>query len=296
MKHLNRIFVAALVCVMLCLLVCPAFAAVEVDAGCSLYVDFKYEMDPIVGARFRLYRVADMDNNKNVTFTGIFANTILDLEDPDGSALQLAIRVEAENAPADMILTTDEEGMCGTKALRPGAYLLMSEPAVQDQRTHYTDPQLVILPYESEADGTLNYHVVLRPKSTECPASAEPIDVTVVKVWEDKGYESNRPTSITVHLIRNDKQVDTVVLSEKNQWTHTWSGLIPTADWSVEEDVPNGYICETKEWINVFTLTNYRKDIDQTGHIWWPVAVLLGVGFTLVIAGILLRRSGKHEA
>ena len=296
MKYINRIFVAALVCVMLCLLVCPAFAAVDVTADCSVYVDFQYEQAPIAGTHFRLYRVADMDAQKNLTLTGAFADMILDPDDLDGTALQLAARADGKEIPADLWLTTNEEGLCAAKNLRPGAYLLVGEPTVQAERTHYVDPQLVILPQESETDGTLGYHVTLRPKSTESPVDITPMELTVVKVWKDEGYEDKRPDTVTVRLLKNGKTVDTVVLSEENQWTHTWQDLIPNADWSVEEDVPDGYIVETKEWINVFTLTNYRKDIDQTGHIWWPVIVLLCAGFALVAVGIILNRSGKHEA
>jgi hypothetical protein len=296
MKHIKRILITALVCVMMCLLVCPAFAAVDVDAPCSLYVDFQHEDSPMVGAQFRLYRVADMDSQKKLTLTGVYTDMVLDPGDLTGTALQLAVRAESQQVPADFSLTTNEEGLCGTRELRPGAYLLIGDPIVRDDRTHYVDPQLIILPHASETDGSLGYHVTLRPKTTDVPAQIEPIDITVVKVWEDKKYQDQRPTSIQVHLLKNGKTVDTVMLSEENQWTYTWTGLIPNADWSVEEDVPDGYTCETKEWGNVFTLTNYRKDIDQTGHIWWPVIALLCAGFIFVVTGIIVHRSGKHEA
>ena len=51
---------------------------------------------------------------------------------------------------------------------------------------------------------------------------------------------------------------------------------------------------ELQESEGVFTLTNNRKNIDQTGFIWWPVALVMGLGFLLVVIGIIVRRSGRH--
>lgn len=299
MKHLKKGIIAALLCAVMNLLLCPtawAANAVDLNAKCVLTVEYTHEQEPIQGAEFRLYRVADMDAGQNLTLISGFEDVVMDPDDLHGTALQLFARVNGAAVEADVSFTTDELGLGSAEDLRPGAYLMVGQPITQGGRTHYVDPQLIICPQQRNEDGQMSYDLTLRPKSTDVPTDMKPIEITVAKVWKDEGYEINRPVSITVRLLKNGKTVSTVVLSENNQWTHTWSDLLPNADWSVEEDVPEGYVANVEEWDGVFTLTNYRKDIDQTGQLWWPVAVLACAGFAMIVVGIILRRSVKNEA
>ena len=56
--------------------------------------------------------------------------------------------------------------------------------------------------------------------------SKEKREVSVVKVWQDKeNYTKKRPKTVTVNLTVDDEIVDTVVLSEKNEWKHTFKDL-----------------------------------------------------------------------
>ena len=287
---------AALVCLILIWASWPqvmAEEAVDLDAACTLRVQYTHEQVPIEGTQFLLYRVANADEQLQLTLTGVFADMTINPEDLPGTALRLYDRVEESAAEAELSFTTDEQGWGGTDALRPGAYLLVGQPTVQGEHTHYVDPQLVILPQQPEEGGGWSYQLTIWPKSTAIPTGIEPMDITVVKVWKDEGYEKERPAVITVRLLKNGEVFSTVDLSQKKQWTHTWTNLLPNADWSVEEAVPKGYVMGLEEWEGTFILTNSRKNIDQTGQLWWPVAVLACVGFAMAAAGILIRRSGK---
>ena len=51
-------------------------------------------------------------------------------------------------------------------------------------------------------------------------------EVKVTKVWDDDDNALGmRPDSITVVLLQNEKEYDTVVLSSSNNWSYTWSQL-----------------------------------------------------------------------
>ncbi|MEN0589417.1 Cna B-type domain-containing protein [Kurthia gibsonii] len=56
--------------------------------------------------------------------------------------------------------------------------------------------------------------------------------VTVTKTWDDQNdLEGKRPEDIRVQLYANDKKEGTtVILNEKNKWTHTWQDLNQNAD------------------------------------------------------------------
>ena len=80
--------------------------------------------------------------------------------------------------------------------------------------------------------------------------------LTVHKVWDDNGYP-NRPDSVTVHLLRDGDKYEEIELSKDNQWTYTWDNLDDRYDWSVKEEVPNGYEVSYKTEDTTIFITNY---------------------------------------
>ena len=85
--------------------------------------------------------------------------------------------------------------------------------------------------------------------------------LTVQKVWDDNG-DPSRPASVTVNLMRNGVKVDSVELTEKMQWTHTWDLLDDLNEdykgytWTVEEEELDGYEVSYKAEGNTFFITN----------------------------------------
>lgn len=295
MKHWNKVIVSMLVCLML-LFSCPfalAAGTVNVEADCSLSIAYTHEQTAVPGAVFELYRLAQVDEQMNFTAVAPFENIPNDADELEESALDYLTQVRNQNVEPVHTLTTDDTGAATVSGLDTGAWLLVGQPAEREEGTYYVDPQVIILPRENEA-GEYGYDVTVQPKSTRLPAGEELVERTVVKVWKDSGYENQRPQSIKVRLLRDGTVIDTVVLSAQNNWKHTWTELLPNANWTVEEEVPENYIMELQESDGVFTLTNNRKNIDQTGFIWWPVALVMGLGFLLVVVGIIVRRSGRH--
>lgn len=79
--------------------------------------------------------------------------------------------------------------------------------------------------------------------------------ITVHKIWEDNGYPE-RPTEVTVKLLRDGEVSEEVVLNAENAWTHTWDKLDDRYTWTVEEVVPEGYEAEYKLEDNNVFITN----------------------------------------
>lgn len=100
--------------------------------------------------------------------------------------------------------------------------------------------------------------------------------LTVHKIWDDNGYP-DRPDSVTVHLLRDGKEHETVKLNKDNQWTYTWDQLDDRYEWSVKEDVPSGYEESYKTEGNTVFITNHRDytppvepdDVDLTVKKVW---------------------------
>ncbi len=297
MKHRRLLCILSLVIVLACLS-CPTTEAAvpfDRDMPSTLSISYVQESHPIVGTQFDVYKVAELSDDYNLSFVEPFADLIIDSEDMTEVALQLYYQILDNTPKATASVVTDGEGRAHVDGLLPGAYLLVGNPVTINDAIYYTDPQLLVMPQYDDASGWC-YELTVYPKSTDVPVTVEPIDITVQKIWADEGFENLRPKAITVRLLREGKSVDSVILSEKNGWSHTWDGLVPNAKWTVEEAVPEGYVVEITKSGNVFQLTNYRKNIDQTGTIWWPTAVLFVSGLLLLVIGICLRRRNRSEA
>ena len=124
---------------------------------------------------------------------------------------------------------------------------------------------------------------------------------SVVKVWNDKGYEDERPVSIQVHLLRNDVIWDTHTLTESNDWQYTWEELPARDDngteiaWSVQEATVEGYFPSYTEMGEHILISNsiIKPSLPQTGVLWWPVPVLVAMGLLMLILGKMMK--GRDE-
>lgn len=97
-----------------------------------------------------------------------------------------------------------------------------------------------------------------------------PHNVIVNKVWKDDGI--GRPASITVYLLRNGEIYDTVVLSAKNNWSYAWDNVDKRYEWSVKEEVPEGYVATYKTngsgWVTTITNTKILTDELTVEKVW----------------------------
>lgn len=81
--------------------------------------------------------------------------------------------------------------------------------------------------------------------------------LTVHKVWDDNGYP-NRPDSVTVHLLRDGEKHEEVKLNKDNQWSYTWDDLDDRYQWTVKEELPQGYEVSYKSEDNKVFITNHN--------------------------------------
>jgi len=104
----------------------------------------------------------------------------------------------------------------------------------------------------------------------EPPTPQFPHNVIVKKVWNDDGI--GRPAGITVHLLRDGEIYDTVTLSGKNNWSYAWDNVDKRYEWSVEEEVPEGYKATYKTnssgWVTTITNTKILADELTVEKVW----------------------------
>ena len=280
-----------------------AAAEFDLSAAGTIRVQLREEAssDVTVGGSLRLYKVGDAKEiNNNLTFSlcADFSGSGVSLEDLNASVLPQQLADYAlENDLQGTDVQTDETGYAVFSDLSTGLYLVMQTEAAEGYLP--VVPFLVSLPMYSGESGSWLYCIEANPKVQAF--AKEDISVSVIKKWLDNNKD--RPKSVSVSLLKDDVVADTVRLTAENGWQYTWKNLKADADWSVEENVPEGYRAEYAVYKNTTTITNraswYVPPTDvliQTGQLNWPVPILVCAGLFLLVIGCALLRRGKKYA
>lgn len=273
----------------------------------SIHVRFQHENTPISGAVFNAYRVSDMSDDGEYTITKsfseypIFWDDFMKDKDEGQLAVTLSSFVSRDNISADAVSQTDANGDAYFNELQPGVYLVIGETVTVNKDMYFVQPAMVNVP--TWTNGTeAEYNVTIEPKY-EHRVLADDITRKALKIWKNDSKE-NRPSEITVQLLKNGKVYDEKVLNEKNNWRYTWDELDPAYNWQIlEKDVPDGYKVSTNQDGITYTITNTYENpsadnakqktdskLPKTGMLWWPVAVMLAIGMALCVAGVVLRK------
>ena len=148
------------------------------------------------------------------------------------------------------------------------------------------------------------------------PIDPDPDDssLTVKKEWilDDGGKATD---SVTVVLLRDGKEYEKVELSDRNNWTLTWTGLSDRYTWTVDEvNVPDGFTAKVDQNGMIFTITNDDKptdpgdptdpdkptdDVPKTGDetnltLWLVLLGISGMGTIITLLGSKRKYKGKH--
>lgn len=299
-----------LACALVAALVAPAparaisYDRIDVDRGGSLAVRMLDGTDPLPGARFSLWRVADVASDASFTLAGDFADYRVDLSQLESSewraaAQTLAAYVARDCLAPDATAVTGADGRADFGAVETGLYLLVADEFEYNGRVWQAESALVSVP-DLDESGAWSYDVTADAKSSSHLA---PIDeLTVQKVWADGDDAAGaRPQSVTVQLLGDGKVVSEVTLSAENGWRHAFEDLDGEVSWAVvEKDVPEPYTVSVSREGTTFTVTNTMpgepthgtdEKLPQTGLPWWPVLVLAAGGLSLMLLGLYRRRT-----
>lgn len=287
----------ALLCLALCLLL-PLSALterVDLEHDVSLTLSMTEDGKGLPGVAFNVYRVASMDDEARFVLLNGYRIGDTNLNKVKGAAAwsalaqKLAPQVGSPTASA----TTNKQGKAVFSDLMSGLYLVKAKSVEIGHWVYDAGVFMVSVP--GKTDGKWQYDTVADVKYQRSPKTME---LKVIKQWKDTGYTSERPGKITVNLYRDGALDDTVELSARNNWTHTFTGLETIHTWTVKEHtVPTGYkvAYSQKNGAQIITNTYQPKtssgqSIPQTGLLWWPVPLMAVLGMALVIIGLILRR------
>lgn len=297
-----------------------AFAAgpIEVDKDVSFTISYQDEENPIQGAKFDLYKVADVDAYAALTLTPEFDSygiSFADINQEDWNQYALTLKGYAQRDSIDAYTTveTDTDGNAQS-ILKPGLYLVVGSMRTIGTDIYSATPFFAFLPGDNEKENVWDYEVISCPKfeKEENPQDNpddKRITRKVLKIWNDKGYESKRPEEITVQLLCDGKVYETVTLNRENNWRWSWDNLEKNHDWLVTEKKIDQYSAKVDHSGITFTITNTYTTTEkpaqdptkpptklpQTGQLWWPVLLLTAAGLFFLLIGKLRRRGEGRE-
>lgn len=303
--RLHRLCVG-LACLLLFCAILPMNASaaplIEPERPVTLTINYR----PAAGVEFSLYRVADVSSIVEFTLTAPFDTYPVLLDDLDSAGWKaladtLAGYVARDKIPALDGGTTDAAGLVHfpqqQQELSTGVYLVIGQQSEEGKYTYTPEPFLICLPNRNALD-KWDYDVTAVPKY-DSVYHPEMISRKVLKVWDDAGNQTKRPTEIEIQLLRDGAVFDTVKLNKANNWRYTWDSLDGDYLWQVvEKTVPKGYTVTTGREGSTFVITNSSTTpgkpglpgesgtIAQTGMLWWPVPVLAGVGILILLMGL----------
>lgn len=320
-KRLISICLSLLLVFMLLPVSALAAGRIDLDQDVGLTITYQDYGTPLSGAVFNIYLVATVNAYGELETTEQFKIFNVDIPGKaDDTWRALASTLEGyvlrDNIAATDSGKTDRNGQIafptGGKRLTAGLYLVLGERHTQDGYRYDATPFMAMLPSLDKENNVWSYDVAVSPKfdRSKIPGSSGDDTITrkVLKLWEDKGQEKDRPEKVIVQLLRDGKVFDTVTLNAANNWRYTWTALDNGYSWTVVEKETDNYTVEvTQEGITFVVKNTHNEDIPdepttptkptlpQTGQLWWPVPVLIAAGLLFVVIGLLRRRGAADE-
>lgn len=277
MRNLRRLFAGCVASVLaLAMLAVPAQASsvtyARPDTGRATSLEIRYHQGSIgfEGVEFKAYKVADMADTVEFAFTDRFAGYPVEFKsamaasDWASMAEALAGYVSRDALEPDYAGTTDKDGRWSADGLDASLWLVMGGSHQREYRAtengesvlhkiyYHAAPFLVATP--NLADGEWYYDVSVSPKFTA--SESESIDRRVLKVWNDAGYESQRPGALTFDLVRDGEVYDTVELTAADSWRYQWDGLDNSHQWRIVEHAAGNYTVSARQEGITYVVTN----------------------------------------
>lgn len=243
---------------------------VDLQAKCSLRLEFKYEDKVFAEESVELYRVASISKNYIYMLAQEFASTGISLNGAVSKSEWTTIRTTLENYIAAENLVplkvgfTDRKGVVVFDDLEPGMYFTSAVCTIKDNVKYYFSSVLSSLP--NLKNGKPVYDVTVNAKSDRSEVAGERIKYKVSKLWKDTGKELFRPKNIEVQIFKDKELQETVILNEKNNWFYSWTAEDDGSVWSVAEAEYSGmYFVTIENRMNSFIIINQHESYIPPG-------------------------------
>ena len=296
-----------------------AYAITSKNGTISLNISDSNTGKPLKGATFRLYFfAAAYESGDGVDYYYVFPYDDCNMNMDNLQDAYLPIHLTHFANKHSLPYTeknSDTNGHLVFENLTPGVYLIVASDTVDNY--FMPSPFVINIPLYDDENKNWVYDVNATPKmriygGSEADTSTY---ISVKKIWK---AEDDHPKSVTVSLLRDFTEVDTVELNNDNNWNYRWENLSAKHTWCVVENVPDGYTVSYETSSNTVTIINKRSDeantettvpsddsqdetttepeeLIYTGQLNWPVPVFSIAGLLLFSTGWAMLNLGKKD-
>ncbi|RLP10746.1 Cna B-type domain-containing protein [Propionibacterium australiense] len=219
---------------------CPTGeASINVNSGTALYGNSAQG----AGDDVSIVRLPDNEEQMTATISDRMLGGGLADWHRDGAALEAdandALGVPDPDVARYSADTADETAVSGITD-DPASYQLKATPSDQAVQLSSGLAKVIVRNNSSTRGGGIgsNGKVVLGNEHEYTES------LTVTKQWDPGQTGLSTPENITVWLTIDGYRVESVVLDESNEWTHTFEGLPLDSGATIEEDAPEGWTAD----------------------------------------------------
>lgn len=218
-------------------------AAIDTSRTGSLTVTY-YSADNELKANVtsHIYLVASIDENGQYTVTDEFKECFEDQDffnngydydswkscvkyNGDNDSDDLWFYIQAHGIKETATGVSNSQGKTYYNDLPLGAYYVLSDKLVEEDFTHafanFIYPVPILEKAKNTANYTVNYNPSVEPKTAKIKNDVI-VHCSVMKRWEDSGYEYLRPSEVTFNIYCDGEYMETVTLSAENNWYYEW--------------------------------------------------------------------------
>jgi len=250
-KNLSRLLLAVSVFLLTVIgtsLVAHARNLIDTGKTGAITIIYKYgEEQYFDGVNASIYKVGSVSEDKaGFVLDGDYLNaspvkdlnTINDEATADAEWKKILDAVEpvAYTNHTPVATAVSKDGKAVFEGLELGIYLVRTDKVEEIDCTYVFSPFLISVPQLDENDEWIYEGSVYTSSATaKCEKFGKNLEFSLLKQWEDSGYESSRPVTITVSIYKDGVIYgDPVVLSSANNWQYSWSDK-PGSKWTFEE-------------------------------------------------------------
>ena len=171
---------------------------------------------------------------------------------------------------------TTDNGKVTYNNLNQGLYLVTQTKSTEG----YSDIDSFLVAIPKVEDNKWIYNINALPKVDIYKV----IDLVVEKKWNT--ISKNIPKYVNIELYKGEELIDTIELSEENNWTYTFEGIEKSDKYTIKEiNIPKGFTPSYKVNEYIFTVTN-SDVLADTGQIFYPIIISFIAGFIFIVFGI----------
>ena len=271
LKRITALMMSVLLIASLIPITAAAAGRIDPNRDVNLTISYVDGKKAIQNAMFDLYKVANVDERGSMTLTADFekyrgqVSGLNNLENMDQESWELLAYTLRSYAQRDNLSTaakgkTDAGGAISL-TVKPGLYLAVGHRITDsDFNTYTAKPFMLYLPGQDMKNNAWIYDVTAVPKFEKetNPHDDDDDYITrkVLKIWDDAGFETIRPKSVTVQLLCDGKIYDEKELNKENNWRWAWDNLKRDHEWTLVEKEVSGYSVIISMTGITFTVTN----------------------------------------